>query len=385
MDKQQIISNKIVPHEALTFDDVLLLPNYTDFRRQEVDLTTVLHKKLVLPLPLLSSPMDTVTEKDMAVAMALSGGLGVIHRNLPVSGQADLVRSVKSHKVVTHEIGAPAIDSAGHLLVAAAVGPGTDLKDRVSALIEAGTDLVVIDSAHGYSKFIVDSVRFVRKTHPEAVVMAGNVATYDGAKALISAGAHILRVGMGPGSICTTRIITGMGVPQLSAISAVVRATNGTAVTVIADGGIRQIGDMAKAFAFGANAVMMGSMLARYKEAPGEVRDIAGKKYKTYRGMGSVAAMKKGGAERYGQSVKSDGKSLIAEGVEALVEYKGSVDDFLFQAAGSLRSSFYYLGSKNLQQFFETSRVIKISNAGLFESHPHSVMLSDTGDNYSSE
>lgn len=379
MDKQSVIKNKIVPHEALTFDDVLLLPNYTDIRRQDVDLSSRLHDRITLRLPVISSPMDTVTEDRMAIAMARSGGLGVIHRNMAVTAQRQMVETVKSADTGSSQA---AVDRQGRLVVAAAVGVGADLDERTEQLISAGCDVVVVDSAHGYSKFVIDAVRSIRKRYPEIVLMAGNIATYDGGKALIEAGADILRVGMGPGSICTTRIITGMGVPQISAVAAVVRATAGTGVTVVADGGIRQIGDMAKAFAFGASAVMLGSLLAQYQEAPGAVIEREGKQFKSYRGMGSVAAMQKGGAERYGQKRDTDAKRLIAEGVEALVEFKGEVADYLAQIDGSLRSSMYYLGTGTLEAMFERSRVIKISNAGLRESHPHDVLMTDTGGNY---
>jgi IMP dehydrogenase len=378
MDKQQIIKNKIVPHEALTYDDILLLPNYTDFKRQEVDLTTKLHPKLILKLPVISSPMDTVTEMQMAKAMAISGGLGIIHRNLTINVQADMVSQIKKLPGVTTS----AIDHKGFLLVGAAVGPGSDLEERVTALVGASVDCIVVDSGHGYSKFVIDAVKQIKKLYPDIPVMAGNVATYDGARVLIQSGADIIRVGMGPGSICTTRIVTGMGVPQISAVAACTRATQGTDATIVADGGIRQMGDMAKALAFGAGAVMLGSLFARYDESPGNVVEVAGKKYKSYRGMGSIGAMKKGGAERYGQVRDTAVKKLIAEGVEGLVEYSGSVTDYLTQIEGSLKSSFYYLGSRNLTEFFENSRVIKISNAGLLESHPHSIVITDAGGNY---
>lgn len=375
MNKQSVIENKIVKHQALTFDDVLLLPNYTDFRRQDVDLTCRLHAQVVLKLPVISSPMDTVTEEEMAAALALSGGLGIIHRNLSVSSQAAQVKKVKAHPAVSN--GSAALDGKGRLLVGAAVGvgTGTDLEERVTALIDAQADVIVVDTAHGNTKFVTAAVAFIKSTHPRQVVMAGNIATYDGGKALIKAGADILRVGMGPGSICTTRVVTGMGVPQISAVSAVVRATDGTDVTVVADGGIRQTGDIAKALAFGAEAVMLGSLLAGKDESPGDKVEVKGKMYKQYRGMGSIAAMKKGGAERYGQSSKTHEKKLVAEGVEGLVEYTGSVADYLEQISGSLRSSFYYLGARNISEMFEKSRVIKISTAGLLESHPHSISL----------
>ncbi|PIS15681.1 guanosine monophosphate reductase [Candidatus Roizmanbacteria bacterium CG09_land_8_20_14_0_10_41_9] len=366
MNRKKVLQEKIVREKALTFDDVLLLPNYTDFKRQEVDLTTKLHKKILLKLPVISAPMDTVTEERMATELALMGGLGIIHRNLSIEAQALMVKNVKKKK----------------LMVGAAVGPGIDLQERVEALHKIGTDVIVVDSAHGFSKFVIDAVAYIKKTFPSSVVMAGNIAIYEGAKALIKVGTDILRVGMGPGSICTTRIISGMGVPQITAITEAVKAVDKTGVTVVADGGIRQIGDMAKAFAFGASAVMLGSLLAQFDESPGEQIVIQGKKYKQYRGMGSIAAMKKGGAERYGQSRNTDEKKLIPEGIEGMVEYKGKVADYLYQIQGSLKSSFYYIGAKTMEEFFKKSKCIRISNAGLLESHPHDVTISNPGDNY---
>ncbi len=378
MSKQTVIENKIVKHEALTFDDVLLLPGFADFKRADVDLTTKLHPTITLRLPVISSPMDTVTEEAMATSIAQQGGLGIVHRNLSVESQAGMVASVKKKTGEAES----AVDAEGKLLVGGAVGVGSDFLERVAALVAAKADVIVVDSGHGYTQFVIDAVKTIRKMYPKQVIMAGNIATFDGAKALIKAGADILRVGMGPGSICTTRIITGMGVPQLSAVAAAVRAANGSGVTVVADGGIKQIGDMAKALAFGADAVMLGSLLARFDESPGEVVEVQGKKYKSYRGMGSVAAMKKGGAERYGQTRDTAEKKLIAEGVEGLVEYQGTLMDYLYQVRGSLQSSFYYIGGRTVPEFFEKSRVIKISRAGLMESHPHSIVLKDVGGNY---
>ncbi len=380
MNKHTIIENKIVKHQALTFDDILLLPNYTQFRRRDVAIGTVLHPKLVLKLPIVSSPMDTVTEDMMAIALARHGGLGIIHRNMSVSKQAAMVAKVKQVKPLDRK--PAAVDRNGKLLVGAAVGVGLDLDERVQALVRAGVDVLCVDSSHGHSKFVIDIISLIRKNQRGLPIIAGNVATYDGARALIDAGADIIRVGMGPGSICTTRIVSGMGVPQISAVAAAVRATEGSGATIIADGGIRQIGDMAKAFAFGANAVMLGSLLGGFDESPGKVITIKGKKYKSYRGMGSIEAMKKGGAERYEQARDMDDKKLIAEGVEAMVPYKGKVSEYLYQVAGSLRTSLYYLGSKDWKTFFETSRVIKISTAGLLESHPHEVAIVDPGKNY---
>lgn len=380
MDRLKILNNKLLSVDGLSFDDVLLLPNYADFKRQEVDLTTTLHPKIILKLPVVSSPMDTVTEEKMAIALGQNGGLGVIHRNLTITKQASIVKIVKKTKVKNYKIAA--VDIRKKLLVSAAVGVGPDFEERVRKLINEEVDVITIDSGHGYSKFIIEAVAYIKKNYPETVVMAGNVATYDGAKALINAGTDILRVGMGPGSICTTRIITGMGVPQITTIIETVKATVNTQTTVVADGGIRQIGDMAKALAFGAKAVMLGSLLARFKESPGKVVKIKGKLYKQYRAMGSLAAMKKGGAERYEQTRKTEEKRLITEGVDGLVEFKGPVENYLYQINGSLKSSFYYLGSKNLEEFFIKSKLIKISNAGLLESHPHSILISATGSNY---
>ncbi len=359
------MQNKIIM-EGITFDDVLLLPGHTDFKRGDADLSTVLHPKIKLSLPLLSSPMDTVTEEPMAIALGAVGGLGVIHRNLPVARQAQMVANVKKKK---------------HL-VGAAVGVGSDLEERAEALIQVNVDVLVVDSGHGDTKFVIDAARLIKKTYPKQVVMAGNVATQGGARNLVSAGADILRVGMGPGSICTTRVITGMGVPQITAIVEAVKAVQGTNVTIVADGGIRQIGDMAKALGMGANAIMVGSLLAGFNESPGEIVTLSGKKYKTYRGMGSIASMKKGSAERYGQAKDTKGRKLIAEGVEGLVPYKGSVADYFDQVAGSLRSSFYYIGARSMAEFHNKARFVRITAASMTESHPHSIAITETGENY---
>lgn len=373
-----IWEDKIVRETGLSYDDILLLPGYTDFKRPDVDLTTRLHKNITLKLPVISAPMDTVTEDEMAIELAQSGGLGIIHRNLTVVKQVLLVKKVKTTAAKPDA----SIDNKGRLLVGAAVGAGADLEERMEGLDKAEVDLVVVDSGHGNSKFIVDAVKFIKKNYPHIPIMAGNVATYEGTKMLIKAGADMIRVGMGPGSICTTRIITGMGVPQLTAVIQAVKAADNK-VTVIADGGIRQMGDMAKALAFGAKAVMLGSLLARFEESPGKSVVINGKKYKQYRGMGSISAMRKGGAERYGQSKDTEEKKLIAEGVEGLVEHKGNVSDYLYQVTGSLRSSLYYIGVKTLPEFFQKTRAIKITQASLIESHPHTITISETGGNYS--
>lgn len=380
MDTISILQNKIIVREGITFDDLLLLPRYTDFKRSSVDLTTQLHPRILLKLPVIASPMDTVCEADMALAMAQGGGLGIIHRNLAIVAQKQMVEKVKSTKVINPQ--ECAVNDEGKLLVGAAVGVGADARERIDALYKAGVDVIVVDSGHGHSFSVIEAVSYIKKKYQLLPVMAGNVATHDGAKALIDAGCDMLRVGMGPGSICTTRIVTGMGVSQITAIVDAVEATQGSKVTVIADGGIRQIGDMAKALACGASAVMLGSLLARFDESPGNTLIIKNKKYKQYRGMGSIPAMKKGAAERYGQSPDDSRKDMIAEGIDGFVAYEGSVEEYLSQIKGSLRASLYYVGSKTLSEFFINARFIKISHAGLIESHPHSVSMNDKGKNY---
>jgi IMP dehydrogenase len=366
--------------KGLTFDDILLLPGYVDFYREEVTLELQLHN-LKLKLPVLSSPMDTVTESDMAISMAKMGGIGMIHRSMSVDDQLEQINLVKSHKDFDKELASTDVD--GRLVCGAAVGVGPDFEERVRRLIEAKIDLIVIDTAHGFAKFILDSVRYIKSQTSLIPILAGNITTYEAANALIEAGADLLRVGMGPGSICTTRIVTGVGVPQLSAISEVKRAVDesGKDIKVIADGGIKQIGDIAKAIAFGADAVMIGSLLAGFEECPGDTIELDGRKFKFYRGMGSVKAMQKGGAARYGQASTPSSK-LVAEGVEGMVKYKGPVEDFLYQISGGLKSSCYYIGGKTLQEFQSKVKYIKISPASFQESMPHSISLVSGGSSF---
>ena len=381
----QPADQKIVA-EGLTFDDLLLLPREATFGRDQADMTTKLHPKVVLKIPIISSPMDTVTEEKMAMAMAEAGGLGIIHRNLSIAKQADMVRVVKKRKLQTTNYKIQTVDAQGHLLVGAAVGVGPDFDERILALIQAKCDVIVVDTAHGHSTLIVDAVKAIKKKSKSQVVMAGNVATAEGAKALVKAGADILRVGMGPGAICTTRVVTGVGVPQMTAIFEVVKGVKGVrggkGVTIIADGGIKQMGDIAKALGAGAHAVMLGSMLAWYRESPGEIIEVDGQKMKKYRGMGSVAAMSEGSASRYGQKASDGAKKLIAEGVEGAVPFKGDVAEFLNQAAGSLRSSMYYLGSKTIEELRKNAQFVRITHASLKESHPHSIVVTEAGGNY---
>ena len=369
--------------EGLTFDDVLLLPGYCNFKREEVDLNVDLGKGIKLSLPVISSPMDTVTEAPMAIAIAQNGGLGIIHRNLNPKKQAEMVEMVKTAKIQQKDHVSHACDLKGRLLVGAAVGTGSDLEERIQLLTQAGVDVIVVDSGHGFTEFIINAVKKI-KMLTDLPVMAGNIATQEGAEALIEAGADILRVGMGPGSICTTRVVTGMGVPQLTAITETCKAAEKKGVPVIADGGIKQIGDIAKALAAGARAVMLGSLFAGYTESPGEIVILNGDEYKQYRGMGSISAMKKGGAERYGQERTADKNKMVAEGVESLVKCKGNVSDFLFQIDGGLRSSFYYIGGKTYDEFVEKARFVRITSSSLIESHPHSVVIVDPGASYMS-
>jgi len=369
---------------ALTFDDVLLLPGYAHLRREEIDLTRNLTKTLSLSIPLLSSPMDTVTESQMALALAKLGGLGIIHRNLTIEKQVLEVQKVKRR---------------GYL-VGAAVGAGKDLKKRAEALIKAKVDVLVIDSAHGFSKPIIEATSFLKKTYPCLPLISGNVATYEGAKALIAAGADILKAGMGPGSICTTRVISGVGVPQITAIKEVVTAAKPKRIPVIADGGIRNSGDVVKALAAGASTVMLGSLLASCVEAPGKVIILQREQvphrflsvfnshkkaiqFKEYRGMGSVAAMKFGGASRYGQE-NYKGCVLIAEGVEGLVPVKGKVIEVVEQLIGGVRSGMYYVGAKNISELWQKARFIQITPASSQENHPHNILIVNPGKNYTS-
>ncbi len=358
---------RFFPIDGLSFDDVLLLPNYTQIKRDEINLSSYLTRTIKLKIPIVSSPMDTVTEEELAKAIALKGGIGIIHRNLSINKQALMVKNIKSKR----------------LMVGAAVGVGKDLKARVKSLALAGVDVIVVDSAHGFSKFVIEATTFIKKSYPHLPLISGNVATYEGAIALIKAGTDALKVGMGPGSICTTRIISGMGVPQITTILETVKAAKPYKIPVIADGGIRFSGDITKALAAGASTVMIGSLLAGTSEAPGKLVKINGKKYKFYRGMGSTSAMKDGAAARYGQKYrKGKERNLIAEGVEGLVPYRGKLANFVFQLMGGLRAGMYYLGTKNITELQRKAKFIKITHGSLIESHPHDILITKSGENY---
>lgn len=352
--------NKIVETVGLTFDDVLLLPNYTQVHREDIDVSTKLSDKITLGIPLVSAPMDTVTTSVMAIALGKLGGLGIIHRNMSVEDQVKEVALTKKE-----------IET-----VAAAVGIGKDLGNRLDALSAAGVDIIVIDSAHGFSKWVVEATGYISSTYPDTTLVSGSVVTAAGAKALIEAGAHMLRVGMGPGSICTTRIVAGMGVPQITAILETVSVAKSYKVAVIADGGLRFSGDIVKAIAAGASCVMSGSLFAGCDEAVGKVVTKNGKKYKTYRGMGSLGAMRQGSAARYGQEYRvGQEKKLVEEGVEGLVPYTGSLEEVVAQLVGGLRAGMYYAGVKTIDELKEKTRFLRVTQASVSESHPHDIIL----------
>ena len=477
--------------DGITFDDVLLVPQYSEVTPNMIDLTTHLTKKIVLNIPMMSASMDTVTEHRMAIAMARQGGIGIIHKNMSIEAQADEVDKVKrsengvitdpfslnpehtlqdaenlmrkfrisgvpivekgSKKLVgiitnrdlkfetdftkkisesmtsEHLITAPtgisldeakrilakarkeklplvdkeynlkglitikdiekqiryplsAKDDMGRLLCGAGVGITANMMERVEALVNAKVDVIVVDSAHGHSKNILEAVKKIKAAFPDLQVIAGNIATADATRALIEAGVDAVKVGIGPGSICTTRVVAGIGVPQITAIMDCYNAAKGSGIPIIADGGIKYSGDMTKAIAAGANVCMMGSIFAGCDESPGTFELYQGRKYKVYRGMGSLAAMENGSKDRYFQQ---DAKKLVPEGVEGRVAYKGSVEDTVYQLIGGLRSGMGYCGAPTIEALKETGKFVKISAASLKESHPHDIHITKEAPNYS--
>ena len=483
-----------ISQEALTFDDVLLIPGYSEVLPKDVSLKTRLTRGIELNIPLISAAMDTVTEARLAIAMAQEGGIGIIHKNMTLEQQAAEVRKVKRHETAivrdpatvnpdtkisellskAHELGFsgfPVVvgkelvgivtgrdlrytpntgdsvaaimtpkdklvtvlegtsldeiktklyehriekmlvvdeafnlrglvtfrdlekaktyplaskDEQGRLRVGAAVGTGPETPDRVAALAAAGVDVVVVDTAHGHSKGVLDRVRWVKENFPELQVIGGNIATAEAALALVEAGADAVKVGIGPGSICTTRIIAGVGVPQISAIANVATALKGTGVPMIADGGIRFSGDLSKAIVAGANTVMMGSMFAGTEEAPGEIELYQGRTYKAYRGMGSLGAMAQaqGSSDRYFQDSSAGAEKLVPEGIEGRVPYKGALAAIIHQLMGGLRSSMGYTGSADIEQMRTTPQFVRITGAGMAESHVHDVQITKEAPNY---
>lgn len=379
---------KISTTPALTFDDVLLKPGYAGFSRSDIGLTSNVTKKIQLTAPLVSAPMDTVTESELAIALGKFGGLGIIHRNLTIQDQAAEVAKVKTAGCV----------------VGAAVGSSPGYEQRVEALVGAGVDVIVVDSAHGYTKFVIEAVEHIKKTH-DVEVIAGNIATGDGAQALIDAGADGLRVGMGPGAICTTRIVSGMGVPQLTAIIDTAEVAHKHGVPVIADGGINYFGDITKALAAGASTVMMGRLFAATEESPGEIIEFTGDqvparfrsivsdetekyRFKGYRGMGSIGAMERG--KQISSEDEFHGKSysaksvLVAEGVEGLVPCTGELDAVAATMLEGVRSGFYYVGATTIPELWDKVVLQSITSASLSESHPHDLFITNAGNSYPS-
>ena len=478
--------------EGLTFDDVLLIPAKSEVLPKDVNLSSQLTKKIKLNIPIISAAMDTVTEHKMAIAMAREGGLGVIHKNMPIDLQAEEVRKVKrsesgvindpffltpEHKVQEAEdlmrkyriSGVPIVnsmeekklvgiltnrdlrfledysvkidsvmtkenlvtapsnttlddatkilrnhkieklplvnekgiltglitikdiekvvkypnsakDAQGRLLVAASVGTGADTFERVEALVNAGVDALVIDTAHGHSMGVVKKVKEIREKYPDLDIIAGNVVTAEATRTLFEAGADVVKVGVGPGSICTTRVVAGVGVPQITAVYDCATVAREIGKTIIADGGLKYSGDVVKALAAGGNVVMLGSMLAGTDESPGEFEIYQGRRFKTYRGMGSLAAMEKGSKDRYFQE---EGKKLVPEGIEGRIPYKGTLADAIYQIVGGIRAGMGYTGAKDLQTLRDTAQFVKMTGAGLIESHPHDVQIIKEAPNYS--
>lgn len=484
--------NSRIDHEALTFDDVLLQPAYSEVLPRQVDLRTPLTSRITLNIPLLSAAMDTVTEAPLAIALAQEGGIGIIHKNMSGERQAAEVRAVKKYesgiiadpitvppgmtiaevlaltranhisgvpvvdgsqlvgivtsrdlrfetrmdqpvseimtpqpRLVTVKEGAPRSevidllhqhriekvlviddhfqlrgmitvkdiqkstehplackDERGRLRVGAAVGTGPDTDERVAALVEAGVDVIVVDTAHGHSKGVLDRVRRIRSLYPDLQIIGGNIATADAALALVEAGADAVKVGIGPGSICTTRVVAGVGVPQISAVMAVAAALKEKGIPLIADGGVRYSGDFAKAIAAGAYAVMAGSLFAGTAEAPGEIELFQGRSYKSYRGMGSLGAMSQGSKDRYFQDTTSEVEKLVPEGIEGRVPYKGPMGAIVHQMIGGLRACMGYTGCKTTEELRTQARFVKITSAGMRESHVHDVTITKEAPNY---
>lgn len=366
-----MMNGKVIK-EAYTFDDLLLVPAKSEVVPAQVKLQTRLTDKITLNIPIVSAAMDTVTEDAMAIMLAKLGGMGFVHKNMPIEAQANMIKAVKETEVEPSFEDAN-IDPQGHLRVGAAVGVGESSLERVRALVEAGVDIVAVDSAHGHSQGVIETVRMIRAEFPELDIVGGNIVTAQGATDLIYAGANVIKVGVGPGSICTTRVVAGVGVPQLTAVNEVYSVARQYGVGVIADGGIKLSGDIAKALAAGGSCVMLGGLLAGTEETPGEVMEVFGKKVKGYVGMGSLSAMQRGSSDRYFQGGVSELKKLVPEGIEATVPYKGSIRDVIYQMLGGLRSGMGYCGCGTIEEMHQKAQFVKITGAGLRESHPHDV------------
>ncbi len=353
--------------EALTFDDVTLVPKYSEILPSEVDTSIKITEFLKLKIPLISSAMDTVTESKMAISIAKAGGLGIIHRNLNISKQISEIKKVKKNK----------------LLVGAAVGAGANEFERAERILRENVNMIVVDTAHGHTKKVSEIIKFIKKKkNKKTVLCAGNIATPEAAKFLLKLGVDVIKVGIGPGSICTTRLVAGIGVPQLSAILDVRNGIKNKNLKIISDGGIKYSGDLAKAFAAGADAVMIGSLFAGTDEAPGKLIKKNGKFFKSFRGMGSVGAMNKGSADRYFQSKQKNLSKYVPEGVEGFAKYKGKVSNVIFKLVGGLKSSMGYLGSKQIKYLRNKPKFVKITKAGFYESMVHNVDIIKDNNNY---
>lgn len=365
--------------EGYTFDDLLLVPSYSEVVPIQVKLETKLTKQITLAIPVLSAAMDTVTESMMAISLAKLGGLGIIHKNMSVEAQVTQIRQVKSEPFTERDA---TKDAQGRLRVGAAVGVSKNTLERIDALVEAGVDIVAVDSAHGHSKGVIDTIKMIRQKYPNLDIIGGNIVTAQAAIDLIYAGVTCLKVGVGPGSICTTRVVAGVGVPQLSAINDVYQVAKQYKIGIIADGGIKLSGDIPKALAAGADCVMLGSLLAGCTESPGETFEIDGVLYKTYIGMGSLTAMQRGSSDRYFQGGVKELNKLVPEGIEASVLFKGPISDVIYQMMGGLRSGMGYCGCETIEDMKQHARFMKITNAGLKESHPHDVKHIKNSPNY---
>lgn len=358
---------------SITFDDILLSPSYSEIKPKDTD-TSINLANLKLKIPIISSAMDTVTESKMAVGMALQGGLGVIHRNMDIFLQAKEILKVKKFRVSNLQASQSALDDFGRLLVGGAIGVENNAYDRMLALIQSEADAVFVDVAHAHTKTSLDFVKKAKKKLGKIPLIVGNIATKKAAQALIKVGANALKVGIGPGSICTTRVVTGVGVPQLSAIIDVYKVANKYRIPIIADGGIKTSADIAKAIAGGATACMIGSLLAGTDESPGKLLKIKGNIYKSYRGMGSIGAMQGGSFDRYSQEETKNKNKLVAEGVEGMVYYKGKVEHVLYQLVGGLKSAMGYTGHKTIKKMQSNCEYVFISKAGARESDVHDII-----------
>ncbi|QIK57955.1 IMP dehydrogenase [Erysipelothrix sp. HDW6A] len=367
-----MMNGKVIK-EAYTFDDLLLVPAKSSVVPAQVDIKSRLTDKITLNIPIVSAAMDTVTEEAMATMLAKLGGLGFIHKNMTVEQQAAMIANVKNSEVDKEAFPEANVDGQGQLRVGAAVGVGETTLERVKALVDAGVDIITVDSAHGHSDGVINTVRIIREAYPELDIVGGNIVTAQGATDLIYAGANVIKVGVGPGSICTTRVVSGVGVPQLTAVNDVYQVAKQYGVGVIADGGIKLSGDIAKALAAGANCVMLGGLLAGSEETPGEVLEVFGKRVKSYIGMGSLTAMQRGSSDRYFQGGVKELSKLVPEGIEATVPYKGSITDVIYQMLGGVRSGMGYCGCATINEMHSKAQFVKITAPGLRESHPHDV------------